>query len=38
LKAPLRRAKGGRHFVPEDHPDIVAGELNLLIENARASK
>lgn len=24
LRAPLRRIDGGKHFVPEDHPDAIA--------------
>ena len=32
LKAPLRRIEGGKHFTPEDHPDVVAEELQALID------
>ena len=33
LGVPLRRIKGGRHFTPEDHPDVIADEiLGLLLE------
>jgi pimeloyl-ACP methyl ester carboxylesterase len=35
LKAPLRRIENGRHFTPEDHPDIVAEEIGLLLEDVR---
>lgn len=31
LKAPLRRIEGGRHFTPEDHPEIIAEEINRLL-------
>lgn len=33
LKAPLRRIEGGRHFTPEDHADIVAEEVSLLLQD-----
>ncbi|HEV7268002.1 MAG TPA: alpha/beta fold hydrolase [Falsiroseomonas sp.] len=36
LAAPVRRIEGGRHFTPEDHPDIVAEEIGVLLEQARA--
>lgn len=31
LSAPLRRIPSGRHFNPEDHPDIVADEVRRMI-------
>lgn len=31
LSAPLRRIEGGRHFTPEDHPEIVAEEIGALV-------
>lgn len=31
LAAPLRRIERGRHFTPEDHPEIVATEINRLL-------
>lgn len=31
LNAPLRRIEGGKHFTPEDHPRIIAEEINTLI-------
>ncbi len=31
LAAPLRRIEGGLHFTPEDHPEVVAEEINLLL-------
>jgi pimeloyl-ACP methyl ester carboxylesterase len=35
LKAPLKRIEGGKHFTPEDHPDIIADEINTLIASVR---
>lgn len=35
LKAPLRRIDGAKHFTPEDHPEIVAEEINLLLRDAK---
>lgn len=38
LRAPLRRIEGGKHFTPEDHPDILAEEINaLLLDVGRTS-
>lgn len=34
LNAPLRRIPGGRHFTPEDHPGILAEEIELLVQDA----
>jgi pimeloyl-ACP methyl ester carboxylesterase len=34
LNAPLRRIEGARHFTPEDHPEVVAEEINLLLEGS----
>lgn len=31
LKAPLRRIEGGKHFTPEDHPNVVAEGINALV-------
>lgn len=31
LATPLRRIEGGMHFTPEDHPDIIAEEINRLL-------
>lgn len=31
LNAPLRRIEDGRHFTPEDSPEIIASEINLLV-------
>jgi pimeloyl-ACP methyl ester carboxylesterase len=31
LKAPLRRIEGAKHFTPEDHPEVVAEEIDLLL-------
>jgi pimeloyl-ACP methyl ester carboxylesterase len=38
LGARFRRIDGGTHFTPEDHPEIVAEELNLLLEDARGRR
>lgn len=35
LSAPLRRIMGGKHFTPEDHPEIIAEEIMKLPEEAR---
>ena len=34
LRAPLRRIEGGKHFVPEDHPDVLAEEVRALVRSA----
>lgn len=34
LKAPMDRIEGGRHFVPEDHPERIAAAVNELLEQA----
>ena len=34
LRAPLRRIEGGKHFVPEDHPDVLAEEITALVRSA----
>lgn len=34
LGAPLRRIPGGRHFTPEDHPEVIAEEIELLVQDA----
>lgn len=31
LGTPLQRIPGGKHFTPEDHPDVVAGAINDLV-------
>lgn len=37
LNASMRRITGGRHFTPEDHPDVIADEIQaLLSQTARA--
>ncbi len=38
LAAPLRRIEGGKHFTPEDHPEIIAEEINLLLRDVRAAE
>ncbi|MBW3563626.1 MAG: alpha/beta hydrolase [Acidobacteria bacterium] len=35
LDAPLERIEGGKHFTPEDHPDIIARGINDLVEANR---
>jgi pimeloyl-ACP methyl ester carboxylesterase len=35
LGATLERIEGGKHFVPEDHADRVAAEVNALLEQLR---
>jgi len=30
LGVPLRRIEGGKHFTPEDHPDVIAEEVRSL--------
>lgn len=35
LSAPLHAIERGRHFTPEDHPEIVAREINRLLANIR---
>ena len=37
LSAPLRRIPGAKHFTPEDHPEVVAAELNELVAAVRAA-
>ena len=34
LRAPLRRIEGGKHFTPEDYPEIIAEEINALAQSA----
>lgn len=31
LRAPLRRIEGGKHFTPEDHPEVLAEEITALV-------
>jgi pimeloyl-ACP methyl ester carboxylesterase len=35
LKAPLYRIENGKHFTPEDHPEIVAREINQLLADVQ---
>lgn len=35
LGAPLERVRGGRHFVPEDRPDLVLEAVNGVLREAR---
>jgi len=37
LNAPLHRIDGGKHFTPEDHPDVIAAEINALIRTVDGS-
>ncbi|RJE79872.1 alpha/beta fold hydrolase [Paracoccus sp. JM45] len=37
LKAPLYRIEGGKHFTPEDHPKLIADEINTLIKTVEAN-
>jgi len=37
LSAPLRRIEGGKHFTPEDHPAILAEEINALVTTVSAA-
>ncbi len=37
LSAPLRRIENGKHFTPEDHPDVIAEEINKLVATVAAS-
>jgi pimeloyl-ACP methyl ester carboxylesterase len=32
LRAPLRCIPGGKHFTPEDHPDVIAEEIGALLD------
>lgn len=34
LRAPLRRIDGGKHFVPEDRPEVIADKLMALVREA----
>jgi pimeloyl-ACP methyl ester carboxylesterase len=36
LGTPLQRIEGGKHFTPEDHPDVIAQALNDLLAEVRA--
>ena len=35
LGTTLTRIEGGKHFTPEDHPDVVAAAINELLPTAR---
>ena len=37
LKAPMERIEGGKHFVPEDHPEQVAASVSDLLEQVPPS-
>ena len=36
LRAPIERIEGGKHFVPEDHPEEVAAAVNGLLDEQAA--
>jgi len=36
LGTSLRRIEGGKHFTPEDHPEVIAGALNDLVLEVQA--
>lgn len=38
LKAPLQRIDGGLHFTPEDHPDVIAEQIHLLLNDVRRAE
>ena len=35
LGADLQEIEGGRHFTPEDHPDVIAAAVNQLLSTTR---
>ncbi|QPM89817.1 alpha/beta fold hydrolase [Pseudooceanicola algae] len=37
LRAPLKRIEGGKHFTPEDHPEVIAAEINALGQDVKAA-
>jgi pimeloyl-ACP methyl ester carboxylesterase len=38
LNTELQRIPGGKHFTPEDHPDVIAAAVNDLVREVRARK
>lgn len=38
LGARLTQIDGGKHFTPEDHPDVIARELNALVDDVTAHR
>lgn len=36
LGTTVRRIEGGKHFTPEDHPDVIAAEINSLADEVSA--
>jgi pimeloyl-ACP methyl ester carboxylesterase len=38
LRTTVRRIEGGKHFTPEDHPDVVAQEIRSLAAEVSASR
>lgn len=37
LGTTVRRIEGGKHFTPEDHPDVIAAEIRSLVAEAEAA-
>lgn len=37
LKTSLTRIEGGKHFTPEDHPDVIAREVSGLVQEVASS-
>lgn len=37
LGTTMRRIEGGKHFTPEDHPDVIAAEIQSLVAEVAAS-
>jgi pimeloyl-ACP methyl ester carboxylesterase len=38
LNTELQRIPGGKHFTPEDHPEVIAAAVNDLVREVRAKK
>lgn len=38
LEAPLRQIPGGRHFTPEDHPDLIAEAVQELLSSVKLTE
>jgi pimeloyl-ACP methyl ester carboxylesterase len=38
LRAPLRQIPGGRHFTPEDHPDLIAEAVQELLASVQVTE
>ena len=37
LRTTVRRIEGGKHFTPEDHPDVLAEEIRGLVAQVDAT-